>query len=88
MLGLIWPSSEVKRTLHLGIFDLYWMWRQLRDLANNEMPEGHIEQPFFHGRNLSDEPYLFYCPFTNVDNKKFPNSDEQMGRPPRQRPVK
>jgi hypothetical protein len=33
MLGIIWPSAEVKRTLQFGIFDLYWMWDQLRDLA-------------------------------------------------------
>ena len=24
MLGIIWPSAEVERTLQLGIFDSYW----------------------------------------------------------------
>jgi hypothetical protein len=88
MLGIIWPSAEVQHTLQLGIFDLYWMWDQLRDLAHTEMPDGHIEQPFFHSWKLDGQPHMFYCPFANVDNAKFPNSDEQMGRPPRQRPVK
>src|SRR5258708_4687350 len=41
MLGIIWPSSAVERTLQLGIFDLYWMWDQLRDLAQNVLPSGH-----------------------------------------------
>jgi hypothetical protein len=62
------------------------MWDQLRDLARAVLPNGHIEQPFFHGWKLKGEPHMFYCPFTNVDNAKFQNSDEQMGRPPRQRP--
>jgi hypothetical protein len=77
MLGIIWPSSEVKRTLQLGIFDLYWMWDQLRNLAHTVLPDGHTEQPFFHGWKLEGKPHLFYCPFTNVDNVKFPNSDER-----------
>jgi hypothetical protein len=88
MLGIIWPSAQVERTLQLGIFDLYWMWDQLRQLSHNVLPDGHIEQPFFHGWKLDGQQHMFYCPFTNVDNLKFPNTDEQMGRPPRQRPVK
>lgn len=88
MLGIVWPSAEVKRTLQLGIFDLYGMWDQLHALTNAEMPQGHIEQPCFHGWKLDGEPHMFYCPFINVDSKKFPNSDEDRDRPPRQRPVK
>lgn len=87
MLGIIWPSSQVKHTLQLGIFDLHWIWDQLRELAQTVLPDGHIEQPFFHGWHLNGEQHLFYCPFTNVDDVKFPNSDEQMGRPPRKDPV-
>jgi hypothetical protein len=86
MLGIIWASSAVGHTLQLGIFDLYWMWDQLRELGGNVLPEGHIEQPFFHDWHLDGLRHMFYCPFTNVDNVKFPNSDEEMGRPPRQRP--
>jgi hypothetical protein len=48
MLGIIWPSSEVKRTLLLGIHDIYWIWDQLQELAKSHLPDGHIEQPFFH----------------------------------------
>jgi hypothetical protein len=86
MLGIIWPSSAVKHTLLLGIFDLYWMWDQLRDLARQVLPEGNIEQPFFHDWHLDGQRHMFYCPFENVDNIKFPNSDEEMGHPPQQRP--
>jgi hypothetical protein len=86
MLGIIWPSSAVRHTLQLGIFDLYWMWDQLRDLANKVLPDGHVEQPFFHDWHLDRQRHMFYCPFENVDNVKFPNSDEEMGRSPRQRP--
>jgi hypothetical protein len=86
MLSIIWPSAAVEHTLQLGIFDLYLMWDELRDLARKVLPDGHIEQPFFHDWKLDGRPYMFYCPFTNVDNVKFPNSDEERGRPPRQRP--
>jgi hypothetical protein len=85
-LGIIWPSSTVGRTLQLGIFDLYWMWDELRDFARTVLPDGHIEQPFFHDWKLDGRRHMFYCPFANVDNVKFPNSDEEMGREPRQRP--
>ncbi len=88
MLGIIWPSSAVGHTLQLGIFDLYWIWDQLRELAPTVLPDGHIEQPFFHGWHLDGQSHMFYCPFTNVDNVKFPNTDEQIGRPPRRRPAK
>jgi hypothetical protein len=64
------------------------MWDQLRDLTHDALPQGHIEQPFFHGWKLGGEPFMFYCPFNNVDGKKFPNSDEEMGRAPRRGPVK
>ena len=87
MLGIIWPSSAVGHTLQLGIFDLYWMWVQLRDLARKVLPEDHIEQPFFHDWRLDGQRHMFYCPFENVDNVKFPNFDEEMGRPPRERPT-
>ncbi len=82
MMGIIWPSAQIERTLQLGIFDPYEMWDQLRELAGNLLPEGHIEQPFFHGWHLGGEQHMFYCPFTSVDNAKFLNTDEQMGRSP------
>jgi hypothetical protein len=88
ILGIIWPSAEVKRTLLLGIHDIYWIWDQLRELASGQLPDGHIEQPFFHARRLEGRRHMFYCPFTNVDNQRFPNSNEEMGRPPRQPPNK
>jgi hypothetical protein len=85
MLGIVWPSVEVKRTLLLGIYDIHWMWDQVRELAQLHMPDGYTEAPFFHSWHLGGERHMFYCPFTNVDNKKFPNVDEEMGRPQRQR---
>ena len=80
ILGIIWPSAEVKRTLLLGIHDIYWIWDQLRELASGHLPDGHIEQPFFHAWRLEGRRHMFYCPSTSVDNQGFPNSDEEMGR--------
>lgn len=88
MLGIIWPSAEVKRTLLLGIYDIHWIWGQVRELAHIHLRGGHAGAPFFHSWHLDGKRHMFYCPFTNVDNIKFPNTDEEMGRPPRQRPPK
>lgn len=84
MLGIIWPSAEIQRTILLGIHDLYYMWVQLTDLARDHLPEGHVEQPFFHPWKLAGRSYMFYCPFTNVDEEKFPNSQEEMARSKRE----
>ena len=77
LLGMLWPSSAVQRTILLGIHDMYWTCVQLGDLARTYLPKGHIEQPFFHSIKLGDESYMFYCPFTNVDEAKFQNSRQQ-----------
>jgi hypothetical protein len=53
---------------------------ELRGLASGHLPDGHIEQPFFHAWRLEGRRHMFYCPFTNVDNQRLPNSDEEMGR--------
>ncbi len=42
LLGIIWPSCEIRRTLLLGIYNMYWTWDGLRRLA-----AGYIEQPLF-----------------------------------------
>jgi hypothetical protein len=86
MLGIIWPSAEVQRTILLRIHDLYWTWAQLVDLARDHLPKGHIEQPFFHAWRLDQQTHLFYCPFTSVDEERFPNSDQQMARWRKEKP--
>lgn len=72
LIGIIYPSAEMKRTQLLGIYRIYWMWDTLRKLS-----EPFTEQPFFKDWALHG-PYTIYCPFDNVDKERFPNSQEQM----------
>ena len=72
LLGIIWPSAEMKRTQFLGIYNLYWMWDSLQKLS-----ESFTEQPFFKDWPLHG-PHTIYCPFEGVDTVRFPNSQEQM----------
>jgi hypothetical protein len=76
LLGIIWPSEQVHRTLLLGVHYLYGIWAELAELTESVLPGGHAEEPFFHSKNLSEQ-FLFYCPFENVDSKRFPNWKEQ-----------
>ena len=71
LLGLIYPSAQLKRTLHIGSYRLYWQWSDLADLA-----EVYVEQPFFKDFYLK-EGYMFHCNFENVDSTRFPNSREE-----------
>jgi hypothetical protein len=80
MLGIVWPAADLQRTILPGILDLYCMWAQLLDFARDHLPEGHIEQPFFHGWELRKDSHMFHCPFTNVDEEKFENFDQQRTR--------
>lgn len=73
LLGIVWPSSELQRTLLLRIYGLYSIWDTLR-----EKGEDFTEQPFFKDRRFQNEKVLaFYCPFLNVDTSRFPNSEEE-----------
>lgn len=74
LLGIIWPSAEIKRTQLLGIYRLYWMWDSLRKVTSP-----FIEQPFFKDWPL-DGPQTIYCPFNSVDTQRFPNSQEEQER--------
>lgn len=74
LLGIIWPSSELQRTLLLNIYYLYDIWTYLY-----EHQEEHIEQPFFKDWPIREQ-YMFHCNFENVDIDKFPNSDEERHR--------
>ena len=74
LLGIIWPSAEMKRTQLLGIYHLYWTWDALRELASP-----FIEQPFFKDWSL-DGPHTIYFPFKGVDTERFPNSEEERQR--------
>jgi len=77
LLGIIWPSSQAQRTLLLGIHDIYDVWASLSDLAQEYLPQGHVEQPGFHALLSGDRTHMFYCPFINVDEELFPNSRQQ-----------
>ena len=67
LLGIIWPSSVLKRTLLLGVFRSYEQWEFL-----NEAVQPFTEQPFFLDWTLKQE-YLFHCNFEGVDETIFPN---------------
>ncbi len=75
LLGIIWPSAQMKRTQLLGIYNLYWIWDELRKLA-----EPYTEQPFFKDWPLHG-PHTIYCPFEGVDTGRFPNSREEREKP-------
>jgi len=70
MMALIWPSCELRRTLLLGVYRLYEMWAELRELQSE-----YIEQPWFKDWP-GERPYLFHCNFENVDILRFPNPEE------------
>ena len=67
LLGLIWPSSLLGRTLMLEQYLLYELWDGLRDLA-----EDFRERPFFLDWHLK-EPSLFHGNFNGVDEDRFPS---------------
>jgi hypothetical protein len=67
LLGLIWPSSLLGRTLMLEQYFLYEIWDGLRKLA-----EEYRERPFFMDWHLK-EPSLFQCNFERVDEDRFPS---------------
>jgi hypothetical protein len=68
LLGLIWPSSILQRTLLIGQYHLYTIWAQLREFAVE-----HRERPFFLDWHLK-EPRLFHCNFENVDTARYPKT--------------
>lgn len=72
LLGIIWPSSEIKRTGLLGVYHLYWTWDSLRQLATE-----YTEQPLLKDSPFGESRYMFYCPFDNVDTTRFPNIEEE-----------
>ena len=74
LLGIIWPSAEMKIIQLIGIYFFYWMWDSLRQLAQSEP---FTEQPFFKDWVL-DGLFSIYCPFKGVDTERFPNSEERM----------
>jgi hypothetical protein len=67
LLGLIWLSSMLQRTLLIGQYQLYTLWAELRQFAVN-----YRERPFFLDWYLK-EPSLFHCNFENVDAARYPS---------------
>ena len=68
LLGLIWPSSLLQRTLLLGQYQLYEIWAELQKFV---VP--YRERPFFLNWHLAGEPYQFHCNFENVDAVRYPS---------------
>lgn len=69
LLGIIWPSSEIRRTLLVGIYRLYWIWDALVPLVTP-----FTERPLFKDWPL-ESPTLIYAPFKGVDSSRFPRID-------------
>lgn len=67
LLGIICPSAMIRRTLLLGVYDLYWQWAALSELV-----QPYVEQPFFKDWPF-DEGYMFHCNFDGVDVTRFPS---------------
>jgi hypothetical protein len=74
LLGIIWPSSLLQRSLLLGIYFIYDTWAVLR-----ERTQPYVEQPFFLDWHLG-ERYLFHCNFEGVDAERYPNMEEEQKR--------
>ncbi len=66
LLGLIWPSALLHKTIMLEQYFLYDIWYGLRGLAVD-----YRERPFFMDWYLK-EPSLFHCNFDGVDEDRFP----------------
>ena len=75
LVGLIWPSCLLKKTIYLDVYELYFLWKVLFEASSS--CSDHIEEPFmksFPGKSWE----MFHCNFKNVDSKRYPNSKEQM----------
>lgn len=74
LLGIIWPSAALKRTLLLGVFHSYEQWDFLKDAV-----EPFTEQPYLLHWAVKSE-YLFHCNFEGVDEAAFPNMDQRVAK--------
>ncbi|HEY9798986.1 MAG TPA: hypothetical protein V6D25_01405 [Leptolyngbyaceae cyanobacterium] len=73
LLAIIFPSSQIKKTILRGIYNFHSILVGLRQLTKE-----FIEQPTdFMGVPIINDSYIFYCPFSNVDTERFPNLREQ-----------
>jgi hypothetical protein len=67
LLGLIWPSALLQRTLLIGQYQIYMLWVELQEFAKS-----YRERPFFLDWHLK-EAHLFHCNFENVDPDRYPS---------------
>lgn len=74
LLAIIWPSSELQRSLLLGVYRSYEQWEFLSERA-----QPFVEKPFFLDWTLKRE-YLFHCNFENVNDEQFPSMDQRLTR--------
>jgi len=75
LVGLIWPSCLVRKTIYLEVYELYFLWKVLYEASSGSAD--HIEEPFLKSSQVESWE-MFHCNFDNVDSKKYPNSKEQM----------
>lgn len=74
LLAIIVPSSNLQRTLMLGVYWIYEIWNTLYEYSVE-----YIERPFFMNWHLNEE-YLFHCNFKNINQERFPSMRERMER--------
>ncbi|WP_321991466.1 hypothetical protein [Marispirochaeta aestuarii] len=74
LLSIIYPCCEIKKTIFLGIYEIYNVWNEIYKLSQSLID--HIEEPFH--KSFPDAHIQFWCNFENVDNKRFPNSQEHL----------
>jgi hypothetical protein len=67
LLGIIYPSCQLKRTILSELYWLYDIWATLFEV-NTE----YTEQTFFKDAIIKGT-FHFHCTFENVDEIKFPN---------------
>ena len=52
LLGIITPSSQLKKTVMLNVFYLYDRCAELIELTSEVLPKGHTEEPWFHSKRM------------------------------------
>lgn len=79
LLGIVTPSSQLRKTIMLNVFYLYDRWVELNEITAEALPKGHNEEPFLHSKRM-EGGFLLYTPFISVDTQRFPSYSEQIER--------
>lgn len=73
LLGIIWPSCELGKTIFLDVYPLYFIWAELKELSVS-----YTEKPFFADWNIN--MHAFHCNFENIDTSRFPSINDSKKR--------